>query len=60
VSGLSQVLGSGGYRHRRVRIVDRPEFLSKARTESAIIDSATNLEQQIGAASRPSHLLAIM
>ncbi|HUB45987.1 MAG TPA: hypothetical protein VMB73_13455, partial [Acetobacteraceae bacterium] len=35
----------------------RSEPLSKVGTESAIIDSATNLKQQIGAASRPSHLL---
>jgi hypothetical protein len=38
-NGLSQVPGSGGYRHRRVQIVGLSEFLSKARTERTIIDS---------------------
>jgi hypothetical protein len=52
-----QVLGSCGYGHWRVGIVGWPEFLSKAGTECAIIDSTTNLKQQIGPASRPPHLL---
>ena len=33
------------------------EFLSIGGTERAIVDGATNLQQEIGAASRPSHLL---
>jgi hypothetical protein len=33
------------------------ELLSETRTEGAILDGATNLKQQIGAASRPAHLL---
>jgi len=53
----AQVLGSCGYCHWRVGIVGWPEFLSKAGTECAIIDSTTNLKQQIGPASRPPHLL---
>ena len=55
--GLPQVLGSCGYRHWWVRVVGWPEPLYKVGTESAIIDSATNLKQQIRATSRPSHLL---
>jgi len=55
--GLSQVWGSGGDRHWRAWIVGWLESLSEAGTERAIIDGATDLEQQIGAASRPAHLL---
>jgi hypothetical protein len=40
-----------------MRTVGWSEPLSKVGTESAIIDSATNLKQQIGATPRPSHLL---
>ena len=58
--GLPQVLGSCGYRHWWAWIVGWPEFLSKGRTESAIIDSATNLKQQVGATSRPPHLLTFV
>jgi hypothetical protein len=36
------------------------ESLSGARAENTIIDRATNLEQQVGAASRPSHLLTFV
>jgi hypothetical protein len=56
-SGLPQGLGSGRDRHRRGWIVGRLELLSEIRTEGAIVDGATNLKQQIGAASRPAHLL---
>ena len=56
-SGLPQVLGSCSYGHRWMRTVGWSEPLSKVGTESAIIDSVTNLKQQIGAAPRPSHLL---
>src|SRR5947209_7360966 len=38
-------------------IVSRIESLPKAGTERAIVDSATNLQQQIGPSSRPTHLL---
>jgi hypothetical protein len=56
-TGLPQVLGSCSYGHRWVQIVGWSEHISKVGTESAIIDSATNLKEQIGAALRPSHLL---
>jgi hypothetical protein len=49
--GLSQSWGSCGYSHRRVRIVGGMEALSEAGAESTIIDGASNLKQQIGAAS---------
>ena len=44
----------------QVRIVGWLELLAKARSESTIIDSATDLKQQIGAASGPSHLLTFV
>jgi hypothetical protein len=43
-----------------VRIVGWLESLSEARVESTIIDRATNLKEQVGAASRPSHLLTFV
>jgi hypothetical protein len=55
--GLPQSLGSCGFGHCRVRIVGGLESLSGARAVSTIIDRATNLKEQVGAASRPSHLL---
>jgi len=55
--GPSQDWGSGGYRDRRVGVIGWLELLSKAGTERAIIDGAPNLKQQIGPASRPTHLL---
>jgi len=55
--GLSQDWGAGGDRHWRVWIVGWLESLSEAGLERAIIDGAPNLEQQVGAASRPAHLL---
>ena len=55
--GLPQDWGSGGDRDWRGWIVGGLEFLSEAGTERSIVDGATNLEQQIGAASRPPHLL---
>ena len=58
--GLPQVLGSGGDRHWRVWIVGWLEPLSETGAERAIVDGATNLKQQIGAASRPAHLLGFI
>ena len=49
--GLPQSWGSRGYSHERVRIVGGFESLSETGTESAIINGASNLQQQIGAAS---------
>jgi F420-dependent oxidoreductase-like protein len=57
---LPQGLGSGRNRPRRGGIVGRLELLSEIRTEGAIVDGATNLKQQIGAASRPAHLLCFI
>ena len=56
-TGTAASLGSGGDRDWRGWIVGGLEFLSEAGTERAIVDGATNLKQQIGAASRPPHLL---
>jgi hypothetical protein len=56
-SGLPQGLGSRRDRHWRGWIVGWLALLSEIRTEDAIVDGATNLKQQIGAASRPAHLL---
>jgi hypothetical protein len=36
------------------------EPLSDARVESTIIDRATNLKEQVGAASQPPHLLTFV
>ena len=55
--GLSQDWGSGGGRHSRTWIVGWLELLSEAGAERAIVDGAANLEQQVGAAPRPAHLL---
>src|ERR1700722_7771406 len=58
--GLPQSLGSGRDRYRRGWIVGRLELLSETGAEGAIIDGATNLKQQIGAASGPAHLLGFI
>jgi hypothetical protein len=49
VAGTAASLGPGGNRYCWVWIVGRPELLSETGAESAIIDGATNLKQQIGA-----------
>jgi hypothetical protein len=54
------VHGSGGscrFSKGWVRIGDPVKSTSKPGTECAVVDCATDLEQQIGAPSRPSHLL---
>jgi len=56
-AGLPQDWGSGGDCHFWVRVVGWLELLSEAGTERAIVDGTPNLEQQIGAPSRPAHLL---
>ena len=58
--GLAQDWGSGGERHRRKCIVRGLVFLSVGRTERAIVDGATNLQQEIRAISRPAHLLGFI
>ena len=39
------------------KIVSWVEFLSESGVEFAVVDGAANLEQEIGAAPRPAHLL---
>ena len=39
------------------RIVSWMEFLSEAGAERAVVEGAAKLEQEIGAAPRPAHLL---
>src|SRR3954451_10446459 len=46
--GPSQSWGSGGHRHWRVWAVGRQEFLPEAGAERAVVESAADLEQQIG------------
>jgi hypothetical protein len=50
-TGLPQVWGSGGYRRQRMKIIGGSEALPEVRSKSAIVDGASNLEQQIGPAS---------
>jgi hypothetical protein len=40
-----------------VSIIGWVEFLSKSGTERAVVDSAANLEQEIGLSPQPAHLL---
>src|ERR1700761_8193851 len=56
-AGLPQDWGSGRDRDWRGWIVGELEFLSEARTECAVVDGTANLQQEIGAAPRPAHLL---
>jgi transposase len=58
--GLPHSWGSRCYSLWRVRIVGWLESLPEAGAESTIMNSATNLKQQIGAASRPPHLLTFV
>jgi hypothetical protein len=44
----------------QIRIGDPVKSVPKPCTERAVIDLATNLEQQIGAIPRPSHLLGFV
>src|SRR5208337_2197713 len=54
-SGESSRFGNG-----QVCIGDPVKSMPKPGTERAVVDCATNLEQQIGAISRPSHLLGLV
>jgi hypothetical protein len=49
--------GSCRFSKGRAGIGDPVKSMPKPRTECAVIDCATDLKQQIGAPSRPSHLL---
>src|SRR3954466_9733824 len=55
--GPSQSWGSGGHCHWRVWVVGRQEFLPETGAKRAVVDGAMDLEQQIGPAPRPAHLL---
>src|SRR3954451_20540306 len=44
----------------QVGVSDPVKSMPKPGTERAVVDRATNLEQQIGAFSRPSHLLRLV
>ena len=54
-TGLPQDWGSSGDLHRRN--IRELECLSIGGAERAIVDGATHLQQEIGATSRPAHLL---
>ena len=49
--------GSRRLRQLRVWAGDRLKQVAEPRTERAVVDRTANLEQKIGASSRPSHLL---
>ena len=55
--GLPQNWGSGGNGRLRVTIVGSLEALPEAGAERAVVDGAADLEQPVGAAPRPAHLL---
>src|SRR4051794_31203607 len=55
--GLPQDWGSGGDGRWRVRVVGGPEALPEAGAERAVVDGAADLEQPVGAAPGPAHLL---
>lgn len=57
LTGVPQDWGSGGYYHEWAWVVGWLEVLSEAGTERVIVHGAANLQQQIGATSRPAHLL---
>src|SRR3954454_11546224 len=57
--GPSQSWGSGGHYHWRVWVVDRQEFLPETGAERAVVEGAADLEQQIGPAPGPAHLLRL-
>jgi hypothetical protein len=44
----------------QVGIGDPVKSMPKASTERSVVNRATNLEQQVGAFSRPSHLLGLV
>ena len=56
-AGLPRNRGSGRDGCLRVRIVGGVESLSEAGAGRAVVDGAADLKQQVGAASRPAHLL---
>src|SRR5206468_6830655 len=59
LTGPSQSWGSGGHRHWRVWVVGRQELLPETGAERAVVEGAADLEQQIGPAPGPAHLLRL-
>src|SRR4051794_36967572 len=57
--GPSRSWGSGGHRHWRVWVVGRQELLPETGAERAVVEGAADLEQQIGPAPGPAHLLRL-
>ena len=57
VLGLPQNWGSGRGGHLRKQVIGGVEALPEAGAERAIVDGAANLEQPVGAAPGPAHLL---
>src|SRR3954453_5183657 len=57
--GPSQSWGSGGHRHWRVWVVGRQELLPETDAERAVVEGAADLEQPIGPAPGPAHLLRL-
>src|SRR3954452_9510110 len=57
--GPSQSWGSGGHRHWRVWVVGRQELLPEIGAERAVVEGAADLEQPIGPAPGPAHLLRL-
>src|SRR3954471_3617277 len=56
-TGPSQSWGSSGHCHWRVWVVSRQEFLPETGAECAVVEGTADLEQPIGTAPRPAHLL---
>src|SRR5690242_4958592 len=56
-AGLPHVRGSGGGSQARVGVVRWREPLPKGGPEGAVVDSAADLQQEIGTPSGPAHLL---
>src|SRR3954454_13415513 len=57
--GPSQSWGSGGHRQWRVWVVGRQELLPETGAERAVVEGAADLEQPIGPAPGPAHLLRL-
>src|SRR4051794_5308319 len=57
ILGLPHIWGSSGGSDRRVPVIGGLEALPEAGAERAIVDGAADLQQPIGAAPRPAHLL---
>src|SRR4051794_25865902 len=59
VGGLSRDWGSGCGSHWRERVIGGLEALPEAGAERAVVEGAADLEQQIGPALGPAHLLRL-